>query len=404
MTQPRPPGAAGPVPSWDPTPAAPASPLSQGAVLVTACAALWLAAALADAPLVGVLASAILGGSVALGLATPAHRILGPLPGLVAALLAVLGLGLASAVAVQVVGPAWVWVVFGVPLALVGLDWRRVARLQAVLAVSTLVVIPLAAAERPGAVATTLGWLVLAAACMWSLEQDRRRGEARPQPLVAGADDAANPGDLARTVVLAVAVGVVAALLLSAPSCNLPFRMPGNGEPRGPVEVRPGNPGDDPGSYRPTDTTIVDGAPSDGTGDRPGDQPPPRPPSKPRLSAWWLLLVVALAALAAWFWWRRGRTPPGGPPDREWALALVEQIDDAGRARGRSRGDATTIRHHTEDLAGSVLPDERLLAVGRVLDGALFGHAPVSARTRLWAQSVVDEVIEANPPPGRRSR
>ena len=49
-----------------------------------------------------------------------------------------------------------------------------------------------------------LGWLVLAAASMWSLEQDRRRGEARPQPLVPGAGDAdPNAGDLLRTAVAA---------------------------------------------------------------------------------------------------------------------------------------------------------------------------------------------------------
>lgn len=404
MTRAVPPGAAGPVPSWDPTPPATAGGLSQVLVLMTAGLALWLATSLADAPHVGIVGAAVLAGSVALGLTTPAHRILGPLPGLVAGVLAVVALSFVSAFVGPVVGTAWLWVIFCVPLVLTGLDWQRVGRLQAVVAVATLVVIPLAAAERSGNLATVLGWLVLAAASMWSLEQDRRRGEARPQPLVPGAGDAdPNAGDLLRTVALAVAIGVVAALLVSVPSCNLPFRVPGLHGPPRTVAVRPG----EPGRGEPTDgsgrTTIVDGTRSDGSGEGSGQAARDRR-SGPRLSAWWLLALAAVAALAAWLWWRRGRTPPGGSPDREWALALVEQIDAAGRARGRPRDDATTVRHHTDDLAASVLPDERLATVGRVLDGALFGHAPVDARTRLWAESVVDEVVEAHPAPRRPHR
>ncbi len=112
---------------------------------------------------------------------------------------------------------------------------------------------------------------------------------------------------------------------------------------------------------------------------------------------------MALAAALALFWWHRSRTGVAGA-DREWALALVEQIDEAGRARGRPRPESSTVLQHTDDLAGSVLPDDRLRAVGRLLSDALFGQTAISAHTRLWAQSVVDEIVEANPVSARGAR
>jgi hypothetical protein len=35
--------------------------------------------------------------------------------------------------------------------------------------------------------------------------------------------------------------------------------------------------------------------------------------------------------------------------------------------------------------------------VGRLLSNALFGRSTTSAHHRLWAQTVVDEIIEAHP-------
>ena len=409
MTAPPAPGATGPEPTWDPIPPAEAGPLSQGLVLVTAALALWLATALAESPHVGVVGAGVLAASVVVGLVTGAHRAFRAIPGLVAALLSVMALSFSTAFLGANVPRAWGWAFLVVPLALIGLDWQRVGRLHAVVAVATFVVIPLAAAHRSGAMATALGWLVLAAASMWSLEQDRRRGEDRPLPLVPGAVDAEpHADDLLRTVLLAVAVGVVAALLVTVPSCDLPLNLPGTGGGRS-VQVQPGDPGTEgqpgydgqPGSGGQPGPGDGQGGDSDqggGSADRsPGDDQPPKRPKPPRLSAWWLLLVVALAAAVAWFWWRRGRTAPLGQPDREWALALVAQIDEAGRARGHPRTDASTVLAHTDDLAASVLPDDRLRQVGRVLNDALFGHAPVTAATRLWAESVVDEILEAHP-------
>ena len=409
------PGASGPVPSWDPLQPAEAGRLSQGIVLATVGLALWLTTAVAAAADVGLGAAVVLAGSVGLGIVTRAHRAFRSLPGLVAALLVFLALLLLSTILLPDLPRQWGLVLFYVPLVPVGLDWHRVGRLQATIAAAALLVIPVSAADRSGSLAVTLGWFALAAAALWCLEQDRRRGEDRPRPLVSGtADTDPHPGDLLRTVVAAVGVGLLAALLLSVPSCNLDLDLPGN-DSTGSVQLEPGEPGSGepssggPGSDRPGTTAPGDGpstAPSTGdggTGNADGDRAP-TPPSASRFSAWWLLALVALAAALAWFWWRRSRAGRPPPADREWALALVEQIDDASRARGRPRPASSTVRQHTDDLAGSVLPDPRLPAVGRLLNDALFGRTAISAHTRLWAQTVVDEILEAHPTGGRARR
>lgn len=91
-------------------------------------------------------------------------------------------------------------------------------------------------------------------------------------------------------------------------------------------------------------------------------------------------------------------------PDREWALALVEQIDRAGKDRGLPRPESSTVLQYTDELASSVLPDEQLRAVGRLLNDALFGRIAIDAHTRMWAQTVVDEIIEVHPVEGRTRR
>lgn len=407
-----PPGTGAPAPRWDPPQPAEAGYPSQAITLLTVASALWLTTAVADASPAGLGAALVLAVSVGVGIATGAHRAFRSFPGLVAAILVFVALVFLSGLLAPTLPDRWALILFYLPLVPVGLDWRRVGRLQATIAVAAFIVIPMSAADRSGALAVTLGWFALAAASMWSLEQDRRRGEDRPQPLTPGAiDNDPHPGDLLRTVLLAVGVGLLAALLLSVPSCNL--SLPG-GDPTGSVTFEPGEPGsgepgsERPGSDRPGSGEPGGGEPGDGTSGGSGadgsSEPAPDPPAGPRFSPWWLLVVVALAAAVAWFWWRRSRTPSLPSPDREWALGLVEQIDQAGRARGRARPESSTVLQHTDDLAGSVLPDPRLRSVGRLLNDALFGQAAISAHTRLWAQTVVDEIVEAHPVPSRTRR
>lgn len=407
-----PPGSGGPIPTWDVAQPAEAGTLSRGLVLVTVASALWLITAVAEAAHVGLLASAVLAASVAVGIATGAHRAFRAFPGMVVALLVFLALLFLSSLLIPNVPDRWGLLLVCLPLIPVGLDWLRVGRLQGTIVVAAFLVIPTAAAERSGSLVVTLGWFALAAASLWSLEQDRRRGEDRPQPLVPGTGlTDPHPGDLLRTVALAVGVGLLAALLLSVPSCNLDLSLPGNGS-SGSGRIEPGEPGD-PGSGEPR--PIEPGSDRPGTGepggstspagdqDGAGDRDPERP-SPPRFSPWWLLVVVALAAALAWYLWRRSRTPPMPMPDREWALALVEQIDRAGRDRGLPRPESSTVLQYTDELASSVLPDEQLRAVGRLLNDALFGRIAIDAHTRMWAQTVVDEIIEVHPVEGRTRR
>lgn len=117
----------------------------------------------------------------------------------------------------------------------------------------------------------------------------------------------------------------------------------------------------------------------------------------------WVLLAAAIVAgaFALWRWLpRRGVELEG---DVSWALEVLADLEAAGTARGRPREPAETVLGYTEALAATVLPDERIAAVGRVLSGALFDRAEVSAYTRAWAGAVVAEVVAANPPErGRR--
>ncbi len=408
------PGAGGPAPTWDAAPPAVAGRLSQAIALTTVGLALWLAAAVTESPHIGLWAVAVLAASVAVGIATGAERAFRGFPGLTAALVTVMALVLLGSRVLPDLLDRWGLVLLYVPLIPVGLDWQRVGRLQATIAVAAFLIIPVSMAERSGWLAVTLGWFAVAAASLWCLEQDRRRGEDRPQPLVPGAADPdQHPGDLLRTLLPAIVAGLLAALLLSVPSCNPELNLPPTDAGRS-VPVDPGDPGaGDPGAGG-ADSGGPDAVqPGDGTATGPGGAPGTgpgagggtgngadqsgTPPSAPRVSPWWLLAVVALAAAVAWFWWRRSRTPPPLAADREWAVALVERIDQAGKARGLPRPGSSTVLAHTDHLAGSVLPDPRLRSVGRLLSDALFGQTAVSAHTRMWAQAVVDEILEAHP-------
>jgi hypothetical protein len=363
---------------------------SQLLALVTVGLAVWQTTAVIDAGHLGLWGALVLAASVAVSIATRADRPFQGFPGLVAALAGFLALLFLGSLLAEDLPHQWGLVLYTAALIPIGLDWHRVGRLHATIAVAALLVIPVSAADRPGSLAVTLGWFALAAASLWSLEQDRRNGQERPRPLVHGAaDPRPHPVDLVRTVAFAVGVGLLAALILSVPSCNLHLNL--TGTDAGSVRVEPGEPGSD----RPvTGPDGPDGNPSVRPATDDGGRTPPRPP---RFSAWWLLVPVALAAAIAGLWWHRSRAQPAQPIDQAWALALVEQIDRAGRARGRPRGGSSTVLQHTDDLARTVLPDRRLPEVGRLLSNALFGRSTTSAHHRLWAQTVVDEIIEAHP-------
>lgn len=125
---------------------------------------------------------------------------------------------------------------------------------------------------------------------------------------------------------------------------------------------------------------------------------------KPGTPPWKLgagLAALAVAAGLAWYLW--GRRP--GPEDSvSWAEALVKRVDDLGAAHGHPRGSATTVTQHTASLGSDVLTEPELVQVGRVASDALFGRTQPGPETRAWAESVVDKVTEAHPPPTRRER
>lgn len=380
-----------PAPKWHGVQAPVAGRVSQVLALVTVGVAVWQTTAAADAAHLGAWGALVLTASVGVSIATRADRAFQGFPGLVAALAGFLALLFLGSLLAEDLPSQWGLVLYTAALIPIGLDWHRVGRLHATIAVAALLVIPTAAADRPGSLAVTLCWFALAATTLWSLEQDRRNGEERPRPLVHGATDSdPHPVDLLRTLAFAVGVGLLAAVALSVPSCNLHLNLTGT-DTGGSIQVEPGEPGSDrpiPGPDAPDANPSVNPATDD------GGRTPPRPP---RLSAWWLLVPVALAAALAARWWHRSRTPPPPPTDRAWALALVEQIDRAGRARGRPRGESATVLQHTDDLARTVLPDHRLREVGRLLSDALFGRSAPSTLHRLWAQAVVDEILETHP-------
>ncbi len=221
----------GPSPSWPTEPGKsddPARLRSQAAVYVVAALAIGIVCVAGDAAGWGVAGALALGAGVAIGLAFDLRRPFGGLPGAAAAAVAML---IAVVLLMLVGGPAMAYA--AVPLLgafVLGLDWHLVRRLRPLpFAFGFLVVIGVAGGETwtyPAAVV----WLVCALGALTSLESDRRAAQAVVAPVTAGpmAPDVQTT-DVVTTVLIALAIAITAALLLSTPSCRHPSGGGGGG-------------------------------------------------------------------------------------------------------------------------------------------------------------------------------
>lgn len=255
MTTPIPPFAP-PPPAWPTEAAKPdelAGPRSQVAVYLVCCGAMAIAAGAAGELGWGVAGMLALAGGVAIGIVADLGRRFESAPGAAVSLLvmAVLTVGLAF-IGGSVLAFACVPLLGAVIL---GLDWRLVRRLRPLPFASGFAVVIGVAGGASWTYAAGLAWLVLALGALASLEADRRTGQHQVVAVTGGPPgDALRSGDLATTVLVAVAVALVAALVLSTPSCQRSTgeraRMPGDlgqgaGEPGG------GEPGSGSGRYVP---------------------------------------------------------------------------------------------------------------------------------------------------------
>lgn len=155
---------------------------------------------------------------IAVGLNTVVGRWFEKFPGLVGALIAVPVLGVLVAVA-----PGFVPVqaIAVVPFLVLGLDWRLVSRLRILPFVAGLVILGPVGTEQGWAYPAALAWLMGALATLWILQNDERTALARPTPLGGpGTGPVPRPFDLARTLAVAVLVGLAVAFLLGRPSCS----------------------------------------------------------------------------------------------------------------------------------------------------------------------------------------
>lgn len=206
----------------------PARLRSQVAVYVVCVVAMGIAAAAASAAELGVASALALAGGVAISLAMTERRPLGTLPGAVASAIAMM----VVTVVLVFVGSLGGFVLVPIVGAFVlGLDWHLVRRLRPLPFASGFLVILGVAGGEPWAVAAGIVWLVLALGALASLEADRRAAQQRVRPVTAGPVAPDVPArDTLTTVLLALVIALVAALVLSTPSCRSPERGSGSGQ------------------------------------------------------------------------------------------------------------------------------------------------------------------------------
>ena len=230
---------AGPPPGWAPPPErsvpsgngaeAPAGVRSQVAVYAVGALAMLIAAGAAGQPAWGAAGALALAAGVAIGLLVDLGPLFRALPGAVLAI--IVGLVLATVVALLGLDPALPLVGL-IAVGILGLDWRRVGRLRPLpFAFGFLVVIGVAG-EQTWTYPAGLVWLALALGALTSLEADRRAAQPKVEPMTPGpASPDVRTDDLATTILIALAVALVVALLLSAPSCH--HRPSNTGSQRG---------------------------------------------------------------------------------------------------------------------------------------------------------------------------
>lgn len=197
-----------------------ASSLAQAVSLTVVVAAVWLCSATTGiAELRLVVIGLVLGAAV--GLALPATALDGAIqrfPGLLAAVVSVLPLGLLAALGFPPL------MLLAVPPFLVGLDWRHVGRIRAALMIAAAVMLLVTGSESGIGYLTATVWFVAALVTLWLLHGDERRALDRPAAIAGdnGPTPDRRPLDLMTLLGMALAVGVVLALLFGRPGCSLP--------------------------------------------------------------------------------------------------------------------------------------------------------------------------------------
>ena len=126
----------------------------------------------------------------------------------------------------------------------------------------------------------------------------------------------------------------------------------------------------------------------------------PRLPERwPRVAAALLGGALPLASAAG----LAGRRFAAGRRERSrpWADRLLERLERAGARRGRPRAPAESPRRYARALAGSVLPDDRLVVVGQAVEADAFGPRRLDPARREEVESLLQEVEAAQPVAGR---
>ncbi len=247
----------------------PAGPVAQARASVAGQSATYLIVVLAIALVggaTGLVAEAILPAvaltvGIGMGLGTVVGRWFEKFPGLVGALITVPVVTVLVALAPGLVPVPTIVVV---PFLVLGLDWRLVSRLRILPFVAGLAILGPVGTEQGWAYPAALAWLAGALATLWILQNDERTALARPTPLGGPATDPdPRPLDLARTLAVAVLVGLAVAFLLGRPSCSqdTPPVDPQAQPPSGGEGMPGGEPGGTGGSQRDA---------------RPGEVPPER--------------------------------------------------------------------------------------------------------------------------------
>lgn len=193
---------------------------SQFAVYVVAATAIVIVCAAGGGLGWGIAGALALAGGAAIGVATDL-RLFRSLPGAIAGFATMVFVVVALAI---VGGPPSSYAL--APLAgvfVLGLDWTLVRRLRPLpFAFGFLVVIGMASGAS-WTYAAGLVWMALALGALTSLESDRRAAQPQVQAVTNGptAPDVQTT-DVVTTVLIALAIALVAALVLSTPSCSPP--------------------------------------------------------------------------------------------------------------------------------------------------------------------------------------
>lgn len=441
-------------------PDASASASSQAITYLVAVYPIGMVAHAADAPGAGVaIALSLLAGVIAC-VTTRTSRFFRQVPGMFLGVMASVATAIALAFISSGVrgapadGDMIAVLIFGVGAFVTGLDWGRVGRLRAVPVLAAIPVLLVAAGGDGSNLAVSVGWLALAVAALWSLELDQRKAFSAPRSLTPHPErpDDVGSRDLAGALGLALLLGLLFAFSASMPSCsaNIPGlgrfgfdgpdvrrEIPFDTDRLSLDDIRFGNfPFDWNGDLPSIDINGVEHILREGasgmlylenllTGERyevrrengnlvardefgtviavirPMEAEPPEgsPSSIPWRNIVVVAAVVLAAGLATW-WYLKRRKPPASSEARQWAEDMVARLDRFGRGHGTPRSRSETVGQHSHALTRSVVHDARLIEVARVVSDALFDREQPTMDRRIWAEQVIDEIIDAHPPPG----